>query len=118
MVTDIKAQKTATNRKKKSEMTDMSDGEENKDWWTKYFASVEKMIEAIIDVSGKKLFISSRLGVNLISSTVFLCRKVVKNGKRKATKTLPNKMVAFQLEKVKERIGIFGIRKRKGRGPF
>ena len=41
-----KREKTETNRKRKMSMTQSADDDEDsKDWWTKYFASVEAMIE-------------------------------------------------------------------------
>ncbi|GAB6022296.1 hypothetical protein CHUAL_006419 [Chamberlinius hualienensis] len=40
-----KAAKTNSNRKKKVEMTEVEEDEENKDWWSKYFASIEIMIQ-------------------------------------------------------------------------
>lgn len=41
-----KREKTETNRKRKMSMAQSADDDEDsKDWWTKYFASVEAMIE-------------------------------------------------------------------------
>jgi len=42
-----KREKTEMNRKRKMSMTPstIDDDEDSKDWWTKYFASVEAMIE-------------------------------------------------------------------------
>ena len=38
--------KTSGNRKRKPSVNDEADGDEaSRDWWTKYFASVEAMIE-------------------------------------------------------------------------
>lgn len=39
--------KTETNRKRKQSVEDFDEDDENRDWWTKYFASVEAMIEVI-----------------------------------------------------------------------
>ncbi|XP_054274223.1 otoferlin-like [Macrosteles quadrilineatus] len=41
----VKDIKTETNRKRKQSVEDFDDDDENRDWWTKYFASVEAMIE-------------------------------------------------------------------------
>jgi hypothetical protein len=44
-----KREKTETNRKRKMSMAHSADDDEaSKDWWTKYFASVEAMIEVCI----------------------------------------------------------------------
>lgn len=37
--------KTPSNRKRKQSVDDADGDEASKDWWTKYFASVEAMIE-------------------------------------------------------------------------
>lgn len=40
---EIKAENTK--KKKRESMDELEDDEESRDWWTKYFASVEAMIE-------------------------------------------------------------------------
>ncbi|XP_046390175.1 otoferlin-like isoform X2 [Ischnura elegans] len=40
-----KKEKTEANKKRKMSMDDGDDDEESRDWWTKYFASIEAMIE-------------------------------------------------------------------------
>lgn len=43
-----KREKTEMNRKRKMSMDDNGEeDEESRDWWTKYFASVEAMIEVV-----------------------------------------------------------------------
>lgn len=37
--------KTETNRKRKQSVEEFEEDDENRDWWTKYFASIEAMIE-------------------------------------------------------------------------
>lgn len=48
--------KTETNRKRKQSVEDFDEDDENRDWWTKYFASVEAMIEV---TTIKKLYFDS-----------------------------------------------------------
>lgn len=40
--------KTETNKKRKQSIEEMDEDDESRDWWTKYFASIEAMIEVNI----------------------------------------------------------------------
>lgn len=60
-----KTQKTEMNRKRKQSLEEDVEDEENKDWWTKYFASVEAMITETQEARKEKNIQNGNLQITL-----------------------------------------------------
>ncbi|GLV33991.1 misfire [Carabus blaptoides fortunei] len=68
-----KTQKTELNRKRKQSLVDEEvDDEETKDWWTKYFASVETMITESQEARKEKSFQNGALQITLDDNVLSL----------------------------------------------
>lgn len=56
--------KTEVNKKRKQSMEEIENDEGNRDWWTKYFASIEAMIEVTISRLRKGRIILNPLAID------------------------------------------------------
>lgn len=63
-----KVQKTELNKKRKQSLDEDMEDEENKDWWTKYFASVETMIAETQEARKEKNLQNGNLQITLDDS--------------------------------------------------